>query len=1037
MLRISHAVSFLFFLFTIIIHMDTYALNIVVDVPTTGDIIGSGGVDIIVINSELSGRILGMGGNDSIIVNAGARVFRDIVISDDIASRSTINIMLEARIEGGITGGSGSENISNFGIINNGISIGDGNNTILLSGDRAQIGTSVSGSSIQAGSGNDTLNVESGIINSVVMLGDGENIVNINKGTIAELFTGKDKDTYEIMNATIGGISSGGGGDIVTLSDSIVTGSITTGREGEDFLTMSMTSILGDVTLGKATGFGGTDVMSFEEVNVVGNIRAEEGLDLSIRTYSLIQGSLFVGENFLLLGEGLTVEGTVRSGENSVYQLMNSRFMEKIDLYGSTSMALRKSIVEKDIIVQESGGIAITVENQSVLLGNIDASRNLGSTNVTVRSSSIINNILFGTGANTLTTNVTELNGVSANNLTLNSTNTSFLTDITIEQALNASIINSSLKNLITTDPNSINIVSLENNAIVEGSLILRGITSIAMYDSMVLGAIHTGVGNDSVEMVSSYAGEIVTGEGNDMVLLLNSEIAGDINLGAEVGDSLRIRGKTAVGSRIIASAGNVLLQDSVVFTKQATSTETEAFFTVGGMTVENNAYIEVGKNNLFESLLLQVDLLENKNKLGNPLFITYANYSTGEVTTLDLSKMNAYIGIDEVLLIRPIKHFGIPLQQIENVLVTNASFTPKLLNNFTIAGGYLYALEENLNTSTEDKTVWNLNQIGISPTNHGYAAIHSGVRNYNTKVWRGLGKRQQEFLYTNRDEKGKTPIGAGFLDTVNVWATGMYGNNSYSPFNRPELSEHSANVLFGVDFTNVSLEYNLLLNVGLFGGIGFVWAGFEELDARVKFDTKQTGFTLGISGGLEYVFTERTGKFFVQSHAWYTDMKNQLDSNIFYERNSWKSLSFNADISVGYSAYIQGTIITPSLDLVFLYTAGNEYVTPDNNYIEFTKDVRVNARLGISVGQSTSIGLTPYVRTAIEYPIFLGKGGFIVSGDEEYSYNTKDLITEIGGGLHYKGVFSGFEFLLSTDAFVYVGASTGIELSLRVGFSF
>ncbi|MDD3798521.1 MAG: autotransporter domain-containing protein [Novosphingobium sp.] len=239
------------------------------DATFTGTADGGAGTDTFVLDLD------GSTANDTV----------DLAIYDQLVNFE----VLETRgTGGGVSGGSGDDNVNNTGTLNGPVDLGEGDNQF----------TNASGGTINndvtAGSGSDTVSNE-GTINGSVDLGDGDNqFTNASGGTIAgDVQTGTGNDSLQNQGTIEGDIVLDGestpapvqtlalmavtpaptGGDDVLTNEGDVTGSIYAGG-GNDKLTNSG-SVGGDIDLGD-----GDDELILEgDWAIGGNVIGGEGTD--------------------------------------------------------------------------------------------------------------------------------------------------------------------------------------------------------------------------------------------------------------------------------------------------------------------------------------------------------------------------------------------------------------------------------------------------------------------------------------------------------------------------------------------------------------------------------------------------------------------------------------------------------------------------------------------------------------------------------------------------------------------------------------
>lgn len=231
----------------------------------------------------------------------------DLAIYDQLVS---FELLQTQGTGGGVTGGSGDDNVNNTGTLNGTVDLGEGDNQFTNS-----TGGTINDDVI-AGTGDDTVANE-GTINGDVNLGDGANeFANVEGATInGDVITGSGSDAVANEGTIDGSIDLGDGDNEFANSEGgTITGDVQTGT-GDDAIQNAGT-IEGDIVL---DGEGGSALTTMRariaQTSLAESVSAPTGGDDILVNDGDIAGSIFAGGGDDIITNTGSVGGSIDLGD--------------------------------------------------------------------------------------------------------------------------------------------------------------------------------------------------------------------------------------------------------------------------------------------------------------------------------------------------------------------------------------------------------------------------------------------------------------------------------------------------------------------------------------------------------------------------------------------------------------------------------------------------------------------------------------------------------------------------------------------------
>ena len=1055
--------------------------SVVISTPVTGNYEAKNATDyqlLTTVSGDFTFNVNGTGTASLQVTSIGT-------ISGNLnINKGTVSILLEAgsRISGKITDNAGNvpTSLSIYGTVDGGIDLNtQGNKTVTISGSFAEIGLiskdtiSIKGTQTSAS----VYTISNGaVVNGSISLGNANDTVTVsnNASSGSILGTGGNKTITVSNSSTINGeISTGtnSGNNTIDILYSTVSNNITTGTSGNDTITATGSLITASIILG-----AGSDSLALQEAtSVSGDVQASNALRLDSTFGSNIQGNLSV-TNALTLNapSGIRINGTTTSGINSSYNVNRSTFVGQVNLNGATTMLAQNSSFLSNIQANQSGVLNLRFNNTQGV--NINAPSNTNTTSVFLENSSSFNEIVGGSGTNTISSASSTIRTIRGQNATVLATDSS-IGMITVASRLQIEFTRSTLESALTTQAGSHITTLMAKDSIFRGNVSLLGNTTVNMTNSIIRGDLVTGTQSDVINIDSSTLITLSTSSGNDNVTISNTDI-NTISLGqgtktftatdsvfsllelspnqntltftgstfhqviaprqSQNDSSLRIlKNNTMTGPYLTLGRGTMYLDGSLYITRSVHGASNSHILLQGTkLQIAEGGNIELSPQPYNSTTYLYFNEIANNSR--SPVTTLHVNTFNGVKTILDLSHIKTYSNNGYIVHINGVLGRGKPLNRIEGVILSVAGLVPRTELEYALLSGNLYTLEESPTTPNTYDLVYQ----GVSPTNYGYAAAHNALRSFNTNIWHNLLSHFQEEENMFRDRDGRPRRAGSVVNAISIWARGGYSLSSIKPsFNTPQLNESSITFLAGLDFANISIGEDSSLLFQFFVGLGDLTSKFKDMPIeRVSLKGHHTGITGGASLGLQKLTHQGRGKLYAIASLWYSVINNELDSNLFPEVNTWNNQSFSISTSFGYSIYIQRILITPQIDLAYLHTFKKTYITPDMSIVTFSEDQRMIGRASLLLGYAFPIGFTPYLRGGIEVPLFRGKSHGDVTIDSSptpYSYDTTSFTTDVSLGIAYRGGVKHFSLTLSTEATILLGAKNGIEVFAQLGFQF
>ncbi|EOB2089585.1 hypothetical protein ACIRDR_005169, partial [Escherichia coli] len=319
-------------------------------------------------------------GNDSFTQTAGTTI-GGISMGD---GNNTVELS-GGSVTGNTIAGKGNDlyTLTNNGVrVNGNVSLGEGNNTFMLVTDGKRPADAPLTGNLTAGSGNDILAMKNMTVKGNVNLGDGNNVLVLDNSMLSD----------DAGNP--GDITTGRGNDVLALSGASVARNISLG-DGDNILAMSRAVIDGAVTAG-----GGDDRLMF----VTDTDADTSGSAIPSDLYTVINNSgtdisLGDGNNTVIMDHDVTFSNgnnSIVTGKgNDAFIISNGKFNSNINAGdGDNTFTVTGGSLKGSI----TGGSGADVYYQSAgdVVGNLNAGD--GFNDITLDGGMLTGNITTGEG---------------------------------------------------------------------------------------------------------------------------------------------------------------------------------------------------------------------------------------------------------------------------------------------------------------------------------------------------------------------------------------------------------------------------------------------------------------------------------------------------------------------------------------------------------------------------------------------------------------------------------------------------------------
>ncbi|EAC1938374.1 autotransporter outer membrane beta-barrel domain-containing protein [Escherichia coli] len=360
-----------------------YGISLVSSQTPSADNSGSRSVSVSIENAGMlkGGKAVSLyAGNDSFTQTAGTTI-GGISMGD---GNNTVELS-GGSVTGNTIAGKGNDlyTLTNNGVrVNGNVSLGEGNNTFMLVTDGKRPADAPLTGNLTAGSGNDILAMKNMTVKGNVNLGDGNNVLVLDNSMLSD-------------NAgNPGDITTGRGNDVLALSGASVARNISLG-DGDNILAMSRAVIDGAVTAG-----GGDDRLMF----VTDTDADTSGSAIPSDLYTVINNSgtdisLGDGNNTVIMDHDVTFSNgnnSIVTGKgNDAFIISNGKFNSNINAGdGDNTFTVTGGSLKGSI----TGGSGADVYYQSAgdVVGNLNAGD--GFNDITLDGGMLTGNITTGEG---------------------------------------------------------------------------------------------------------------------------------------------------------------------------------------------------------------------------------------------------------------------------------------------------------------------------------------------------------------------------------------------------------------------------------------------------------------------------------------------------------------------------------------------------------------------------------------------------------------------------------------------------------------
>lgn len=919
------------------------------------------------------------------------------------------------------------------------------------------------------------INLKGATLAGGILLGNDSNVITMNNTVLENhIMVGNGINDITMRGSGLReGIFLGQGQNTVTMTtSSIENGGITTQVGGTNTITGTIGMIDGDIVS------HGTDTISLRGMEVRGNIVSSGVVHVSVLNNSTVTGSLVGGRRSNYTITNSVLQGNVEFNGIGNLHVNNSTIPGLITQSqdANTTIVLNNSTLQSFILNTPTAMNAVTLGNNSVINGIVSLQ---GVTAFTMQNSIIQGTLLTGINNDTIIVEGSELRelvvGSGVNNITINTSNMEIM-NITGENTINItdSRINNFLGNGLSNTMNVVNSTlasfTIQNaniaritNSVIDTIIVSGGTNSMILtnsniktinmnginnivFERMTIPMLVGNIGSDNTISVENGVLEVFDVRNNRNTLTLNNSTLDRLlsNRGQTIdmlieGTSILTKEDYTLGNGVLTVIGTLeILKDPISINKE---TIIQAERLVVGVDGQINIMEQGG--------MLKLDIQEINNNTTKPLFRLYTNLVTGESTKLDISGVGVYTGSGnwiEIIPSLPLES-GKPLDIIEGIIVSNPVIVPVLNIEQSVLGGYTYELQE----SVTMPNVYDLVQVGTSPTNYGFLGSYSGIQELNASIWRGILSHFQEELQMVRNRSGEKRIGSRMIGgrrdfevqktEFSIWAKGSYSNIKQKVKEAPHLENSMLNILAGVDLSSIAIGESTTLLMQFFTGFGSIEGKFSNVKENyIHLGINQQAISFGGTIGIESLSAENRGKFFVNTSIWFSMISNILESNVLPKADKWNNESIQASFSLGYSIYGSRMIFTPQIDIYYTNILKKKYISPNATVIDFSQSQFLMGRASVLFGVSIIHGVVPYIRGGITIPMINGnKKGEVSINKEDFDnpYKTQGYTADATVGIAYRGDFSKFKFSFSAEVSGVFGAKEGVEGSIQMGFAF
>ncbi|HWK41774.1 MAG TPA: autotransporter domain-containing protein [Croceibacterium sp.] len=867
-------------------------------------------------------------------------------------SAGSERITNQGTIEGSVDLGAGDDTVINSGTIQGDVLLGDGNDRyvaragsviegvldggagidtfeFLLSGDTGELPAGLLNFESYAARGEGTLNVTLDQDIETLELLDGAGLVlNQGNGTIRNIL-GDDSDNHVTINGTlVGGVSLGGGDDVLNLTlEGVLSGALD-GGAGSDTLNLTLT---GASTINGMNGFETANVFGSSPLTLAGSLGAGQTLNFD--------GS----DNELIIGAGADFAGTIDGGAG------RDRLRIQSGAEDSRTVVASQIIGFEDLAAEGPGTLALTGGSYGFQTVAIDGALELGENTSLSSAQGVVfgaadNRFRLGSGA-TVTGGVDGGAGDDLLELVQGAGTTRSL----------ASVGATGFERLHASGAGEL-IIDLDS---IFDSVSLDGGTITITAGNTLTAPVFGGAGADTLAILGTLVGDVDLGAGDDRLILADLDRSNSYNGGAGT-DTIEFRtgatydaplefdgtgtnsferlaigagvvsltadtsweGVTITGGRLIGQAGTTLSSSSAILVSSGATFGSAGTVNAdidvrgtlspgaspGTMTVNGNVTFRTGSNLLLEVSPTVSDLLNISGRMvietGATMDITGVLQGTpGEL--LDLVVADGGIEGRFTTINKSDTVFGFIVQngnrlQIRSEFENDASYPTNVrtsvdYSNQVLRGGYgVQAYTAALNGLTDAQG--RVNRTAFTQlTPEAYAsAMQAGTDaglTLSDSTRHVVPGRKGIFLFTqgafaDGDLKGSTRTGASVADTGSDI---IYGGVGYAVDDGTK---------FGAFLGWIDGRQELVPLAARTDSDGMV--------AGVFADTKVSGF--GLHAMLAHIATEATTiRHIAAANATATGR---------YDLKSWV-----ADVAVDYAFDLGGFNVAPKLGLTYIDT--------------------------------------------------------------------------------------------------------------------
>ncbi len=336
-----------------------------------GNVNSGGGSDALTNSGSITGNV-NMGNGSDTVELAGGTINGNLVLG---GGSDQVDILAGGQQLGGINLGGGNNRLTSAGLIDTAgtnIVAGNGRDTVqLLAGSTTNVGA------ISLAGGNDTFDLNGGVLSGNVNMGGGRDTANLSGGEAGVISTGGSVDTINWRAVTaVDSVDAGSGNDTVTFfadANLAAAAGLVDGGSGNDVALFD--GAMG--TLNELAGWETVTIQNGADVTV-GSVSAGVINTLSVVDSAAVISNATVNNSFSVNNSAVVVTGSTVNTD-----IVGSANQESITLGGGTVV---------------SGDISAAAGNDTVLLAGADVS----------------GTILGGDDADTITVQAGSVNGVDA-----------------------------------------------------------------------------------------------------------------------------------------------------------------------------------------------------------------------------------------------------------------------------------------------------------------------------------------------------------------------------------------------------------------------------------------------------------------------------------------------------------------------------------------------------------------------------------------------------------------------------------------------